>query len=725
MLAQAALFTKFTLPSVLDVSHGTINGQFSIQLASDVNWVQPQVRVTFKYIPYAFDIGSTDGVTVDTFKDSTPDYAATNFEFHGGYVAGTYSIDRLYVWDTVSGVSASYTEADLMAMGQSYFFGLKDTQAPQTPTLKITNSIGGLIDGNRVMLSGTAEAGAKVSVYYKAPGNEFGHFSNAIADAQGNWSLTSEPLQDGDYTDVVATAIDSYGYVSTYSTATQFFVQQPPATPVLHVANIANGAVDTDRPFIWGNASPNARIALYDGATQIGVWTAGDDGWWGVQTPHLDAGAHQLTARVTDRFGRVSADAAPLEVNVTPATGGLQFKVDTVDNLTSLSLDQGKLQAVLDAVSSLFSGVLDGAQTVMLKVTVDEAKGREIAAAGATLTAVDGDMPHMTDARLFLTPDFLDALAATNWLSSKTLGVLAHEMLHVLGFNDSVSLFGDQIVSVGASSYFTGFNATAINGGKVLLSSDASHVSDSADLINPYYTGEHLYFADANSHSPFSGVDLAILKDLGYLVADTIVSADGHTYVPGNLKTGHNAITGIAGVDTLVLDAKAASYTIKANATGFAVTDKSGTLQLANIERIEFSDTALALDVDAHENGGMLYRMYQAAFGRTPDSAGLGYWLPKVDDGLAVLDLAKEFKNSAEFTQLYGANLSDSGFIGQLYLNVLRRAPDQAGLDYWQGALHAGATRESVLLDFSESGENIARLAGVLHDGFSYTPMIT
>jgi len=368
--------------------------------------------------------------------------------------------------------------------------------------------------------------------------------------------------------------------------------------------------------------------------------------------------------------------------------------------------------------------VLDGAQTVMLRVTADEARGSEIAAAGATLTPADGDMPHMTEARLRLTPDFLEKLAAPNWMSSVTIGVLAHEMLHVLGFNDNVSLFGDQIETVGSSSYFTGRNATAINGGKVLLSSDASHVADRADLINPYYTGEHLYFADSNSHSPFSAVDLAILKDLGYLVADTIVSADGHTYVPGNLKTGHTTVTGIAGVDTLVLDAKASDYTVKAGANGYSVTDQAGTLQLASIERIEFSDTALALDVAAHENGGMVYRMYQAAFGRTPDTGGLGYWLPKVDDGLSVLDLAREFKNSAEFTHLYGANLDDSGFISQLYANVLRRAPDQGGLNFWLDALHTGATRESVLLDFSESGENIARLAGVLHDGFSYTPLV-
>lgn len=717
-MAKASLISHFTMPERLDVTNSSQMGEFSIELSSDVHWIDPHVQLTFRYIPFSFELGKDN-----SFDDNTPLTASTSVEFHGGYPAGSYFIDKLYIWDDAAGISESYTEQQLSNAGLPYWFGIQDRWAPDSPTLKVS-ATGGLITGNRAQVTGTAEAGSTVTVYYRDGGGNYGRMPSAVADAQGNWSITSDVLVDGDYTDVVAVAANRDGYLSQYSTDTRFFVQQAPAAPVLHVANLENGAVDTDRPLIWGNASPRAQIALYDGASQIGIWTAGDDGWWALQLPPMDAGPHQLTARVTDRFGRVSPDAAPLLLNVGKATDGLQFKIDTVTNLTTQGLDQGKLQSVLDALSSVFSGVLDGAQTVMLQVTVREQEGHELAAAAATLTPAAGDMPHISEARLHLTTDFVEHLSDYIGLSSYTVGVLAHELLHVLGFNDAVDLFADHLETVGANTYFTGHNATAINGGKVLLSADASHVADETDLINPYYTGDHLYFSDTNSHSPFSGVDLAILKDLGYLVADTIVSADGHTYVPGNLKTGHNTITGIDGVDTLVLDAKAASYTIKAGATGYSVTDQAGTLQLSAIERIQFSDTALALDVAAHENGGMVYRMYQAAFGRTPDSAGLGYWLPKVDDGLAVLELAREFKNSTEFTQLYGANLGDSGFISQLYLNVLRRAPDQAGLDYWQNALHAGATRESVLLDFSESGENIARLAGVLHDGFSYTPMI-
>ena len=38
-----------------------------------------------------------------------------------------------------------------------------------------------------------------------------------------------------------------------------------------------------------------------------------------------------------------------------------------------------------------------------------------------------------------------------------------------------------------------------------------------------------------------------------------------------------------------------------------------------------------------------------------------------------------------------------------LYQNVLGRAPDAAGLNFWTGAMRAGQSRADVLLGFSES----------------------
>ncbi len=45
---------------------------------------------------------------------------------------------------------------------------------------------------------------------------------------------------------------------------------------------------------------------------------------------------------------------------------------------------------------------------------------------------------------------------------------------------------------------------------------------------------------------------------------------------------------------------------------------------------------------------------------------------------------------------------------------------DPAGLDYWQGELARGGSRENILLSFSESAENQANVISLIADGIRY-----
>ncbi len=105
-------------------------------------------------------------------------------------------------------------------------------------------------------------------------------------------------------------------------------------------------------------------------------------------------------------------------------------------------------------------------------------------------------------------------------------------------------------------------------------------------------------------------------------------------------------------------------------------------------------------------NAGQVYRLYQAAFNRVPDQAGLGDWIDGMDRGMGLSQVATGFINSAEFKALYGNNPTNSEFVTLLYDNVLHRAPDVVGYDYWMNALSSGMTREGALIGFSESTEN-------------------
>jgi hypothetical protein len=142
---------------------------------------------------------------------------------------------------------------------------------------------------------------------------------------------------------------------------------------------------------------------------------------------------------------------------------------------------------------------------------------------------------------------------------------------------------------------------------------------------------------------------------------------------------------------------------------------------LVNVERVQFSDANLAFDING--TAGQAYRLYQAAFDRAPDAAGLGYWIKTMDAGAALDQVSAAFAGSKEFADLYGANASDSQFVQQLYQNVLHRPAEAGGYDFWMGAIEQhGVTRAEVLSHFSESAENQVQVIGSIHDGMLFQP---
>lgn len=182
---------------------------------------------------------------------------------------------------------------------------------------------------------------------------------------------------------------------------------------------------------------------------------------------------------------------------------------------------------------------------------------------------------------------------------------------------------------------------------------------------------------------------------------------------------GDDTIDGGSGLDTVAYQSGVADYAVRAEGNGFAVTGPEGRDVLTNVERLRFSDKWMALDIEG--NGGQAYRLYQAAFSRIPDEAGLGYWIQQIDGGMSLPDVANSFIISAEFQGLYGSSLTDRVFLERVYSNVLGRDYDQAGFDYWLDELERGViNRDGLLASFSESAENKANVIGQIANGFEY-----
>jgi hypothetical protein len=83
---------------------------------------------------------------------------------------------------------------------------------------------------------------------------------------------------------------------------------------------------------------------------------------------------------------------------------------------------------------------------------------------------------------------------------------------------------------------------------------------------------------------------------------------------------GNDSIDGGTDLDVAVYRGARSLYTATLNGTDLAVVDSTG---------LDGSDLNLAFDIAG--NAGQSYRLYQAAFARTPDISGLSFWIGQMD----------------------------------------------------------------------------------------------
>lgn len=150
---------------------------------------------------------------------------------------------------------------------------------------------------------------------------------------------------------------------------------------------------------------------------------------------------------------------------------------------------------------------------------------------------------------------------------------------------------------------------------------------------------------------------------------------------------------------------------------------ENGNRLYADVNALDLSDGTLVFDLDS-ANLGFAYRIYAAAYGRTPDEGGLRFWtdvLDRLEANSPDVDrfdfLADQFLDAAEFMLLYGENPTDEEYIEAMYQNVLDRAPDEEGYDFWLGGMEEGLDRADILIAFAESEENRMQTLPDLSDG--------
>lgn len=233
-----------------------------------------------------------------------------------------------------------------------------------------------------------------------------------------------------------------------------------------------------------------------------------------------------------------------------------------------------------------------------------------------------------------------------------------------------------------------------------LVARDGSHAIDSTVLALGRGDGAlHLYASD---------------------IYTTVLGGGGNDVVTPGARTVR--IDGGGGLDTVEYSGARGAYTVAVAGDVATVAGALGVDQLTGVERLRFTDAAVALDTGAGV-AGQAYRIYQAAFDRQPDVAGVGYWIGVMDHGASLREVAAGFVQSAEFQARYGMAPSNEDIVTRFYGNVLHRAPEPEGYQYWLNILNTKqAGTAEVLAYFAESAENVAAVATVIGSGYAYVP---
>ena len=347
--------------------------------------------------------------------------------------------------------------------------------------------------------------------------------------------------------------------------------------------------------------------------------------------------------------------------------------------------------------------------------------------------------------------------------------IYLHETLHSFGFWSTAqhagygpSAFDKLTVLRGSQYFFNGPNVTSLLGAELPLATSGSRDHYSTNKIggpSPIDRGAVFEFGNYEQNRWTLGqVDLAVLKDLGWTVANSALlplteQKDSQTAffgapitagnnLAGMLLSGSNIaetikgtlgndiisglggsdyIDGRAGFDKVRFSGFLSEYRITGTDNHFTITDqkagRDGADSVDNVERLYFNDKVVAIDISG--NAGQAYRLYQAALDRTPDERGLAGWIKFMDEGGSLTAMSQQFIDSQEFKTKYGA-LDNSKFVNQLYLNVLDRNGEPAGIAGWVNGLANGLSRAEVLKGFSESSENQANVIGQIKNGIPY-----
>ena len=250
----------------------------------------------------------------------------------------------------------------------------------------------------------------------------------------------------------------------------------------------------------------------------------------------------------------------------------------------------------------------------------------------------------------------------------------------------------DTVVIVGRSSQFK----LVFDNGVTYIDalSGASAMTERAQLNNV----EQIQFVD---------------KTVSLIVNDTIKGQPGTDFFDGGL-----------GLDTVVYNGPMERYTINKTGNRYVVSEPTGsddTDYLINIERLQFSNTKVALDMTG--NAGDAARLIGALLGPSyvKDKALAGVVIGLLDQNYSTQTIATLGLGTSTYIGLAGSS-SNEDFVKHVFKNVIGRPPAEAELQTYVGMLSAGTSQAALAVmaaDTEFTAEKIG-LAGLVLNGWEF-----
>ena len=203
-------------------------------------------------------------------------------------------------------------------------------------------------------------------------------------------------------------------------------------------------------------------------------------------------------------------------------------------------------------------------------------------------------------------------------------------------------------------------------------------------------------------------------KKVSLVVNDSFKGQPGIDYFDGGL-----------GLDTVVYSGPMERYSINKSGNRYVVSEPTGsddTDNLINIERLQFSNGKVALDVETG-NAGEAAKLIGALLGPTyvKDKALAGIVINLLDQKYSNDTIAKLGIATPMFLGMAGSN-SNTDFVKQVFTNVVGRAPTPSESSTYVNMLDTGTSQSALALMAAHTDLNAARinLVGLIQHGLDF-----